>query len=121
MTKTIGVLSLAVLLLASGAALAHDPVGHGSGRSGGASAAAARKFQKETQALREELAAKRIDLGEEYDKDSPDPGRISAIRKEIGDLEARIQAAAEEHGMGRRGWSGMMGGWSDHCGCGHCR
>lgn len=120
MTKTIGALSLAAALLGSGIALAHDPAGHGPGWTGG-NAAAARQFQKETQALREDLAAKQIDLGEEYDKDAPDQARIAALKKDIGQIEAKLQAASDKYGVGRRAWSrGMMSGAGGQCGCGHC-
>ena len=122
MKKIAGVLAVAAVLLVSGAALAHDGwMGPGPGHHGGASAAAVRKFQKETLSLRDDLAAKQVDLAEEYDKESPDQARIASIRKDIADLEAGIQAAADKYGVRRWGSGrGMMGMRDGHCGCGHC-
>jgi hypothetical protein len=122
MKRLIGVIAVAVMMLAGGAALAQG-TGH---QHGGSTAGAVRKYQKETLNLRDELAAKQLDLEAEYDKSQPDQTRIASLRKEIVDLEARIQVVADNYGVrpsGRGHGRGMMygsygsGGWSQ-CGCG---
>lgn len=78
-----------------------------------------RSFQKETLSLREEMIAKDIELQNEYNKPTPDSNRIAVLRKEIIDLETKIQEIGAKHGLsawgpmhGFSGW-GMMGpGWS---------
>ena len=99
---TWGVLMAAVVLTA-GVALAGDGpgTGYGPGRSG-ASAASVKKFQKETLSLRDDLGAKQADLQEEYDKPEPDAARIASLRKDIVDIEARIQIAADKYAV--RSW-----------------
>jgi hypothetical protein len=87
-----------------------------------------KKFQRETLALRDELAAKRVDLEDEYDKAEPDRARVASLRKDIVDLEAKIQTVADKHGIrpwGRGHGRGMMRGWDEAgyargsgCGCG---
>ncbi len=74
--------------------------------------------------LRDELVAKQMDLEAEYDKDEPDPARITALRKEIADIRARLRAAGDWYG-GRPWGHGRGGGmpyrhagWAGHCGCG---
>ena len=122
MTRLTGVGVVAAMLLASGVAIAQ-----GTGQRGSPGATAMKKYQKETLSLRDDLAAKQVDLEAEYDKPEPDPARIASLRKEIVDLEARIQTVADNYGV--RPWGsghgrGMMrgsygwGGW-DHgcCGC----
>jgi len=118
---TYGALAAAVMLTA-GVAVAHDP-SSSSGDHTGASSASVRKFQKETLALRDELAAKRVDLREENNKPEPDSARISSLRKDIVDLETKIQSAADKYGVGAWGRGhghGMMmhaGNGSGGCGC----
>lgn len=122
MKRIAGVLVAFGVLFAGGVALAH---GNGPDHQAGPDTAAVRKFQKETLALRDELAAKRLDLDAEYQKAEPDTARIATLRKEIVDLEAKIQVVADRNGY--RSWGrghdhGMMyrdAGW-DGCGCGHC-
>ena len=118
----VGVAVLAAVLLTPRLADAWDCpcMGQGGGRFDGASAGALKKFQAETLSLRDALAAKQIDLGEEYDKAEPDAARIAALRKEIVDLETKIDASAEKHGL--RGWARgqgrfAMSGWSGRGGC----
>lgn len=93
-------------------------MGYGPGcYSGGMKPENMKKFQKETLGLRDELIAKQIDLEAEYDKASPDQARITALRKDIIDLEARVQVVADKYGtaagagMGR----GMRGGPGCNC------
>jgi hypothetical protein len=79
-----------------------------------------RKFHKETLGLRDDLAARQIDLAEGT-TDSADPARIAAIRKDIVELEAKLQAAADKAGLRHGGWDRgramMANRGSGHCGC----
>jgi zinc resistance-associated protein len=113
MKRILGGIAVAAVLLTAGVAGACDcGWGHGThhaGQYGGASPAAMKKFQKETASLRETLAEKQIDLAAEYDKAEPDAGRIAAIRKDIVDIEAKLQAAGEKHGV--RQWGRGHGRW----------
>lgn len=124
MKRIIGGVVMAAVVLVGGAALAaSDPPGpgYGPGRHSGASAASMKKFQKETLGLRDELATKRIDLQEEYDKPESDSARIASLKKEIVDIEAKIQVSADKYGVrswGRGHGRGMMTGWD---GQGHAR
>ena len=74
-----------------------------------ANPAAVRKFQKETSSLRDDLAAKYVELQQEMDKTDYDPARVAAIRKDIVDIEARIQIAARKHGVFTRPRAGATG------------
>jgi hypothetical protein len=76
------------------------------------------KFQKETLGLRDDLMTKRAELHNEYVKQTPDTARIAEIQKQMIDLRAQIQKAAEKNGLpawgqgygrGRMG-RGMMSG-----------
>lgn len=110
MKKTMGVLLAGLMVLTSaGAAVAADGRGQPSATQG-SGAERMRRFQKETLSLRDELAAKRVDLEAEYDKAEPDPARIAALRNEIADLQGRIQAAADKHGVRRGHARGMSHG-----------
>jgi len=63
------------------------------------------KFQKETLPLRDGLLAKRLELSQEYNKETPDTDHIAQIRKGIIDIQAKIQKVADKYGLGytRRG------------------
>lgn len=123
MKKILGGILVAAVLLTAGVAAACDYCwsGHGPGHQAGASSAAMKKFHKDTLALRDDLAEKQVDLAVEYDKAQPDAGRIAAIRKDIVDIEAKLQAAADKHGV-RQGGRGhgrwMADGRGDRGGCG---
>lgn len=69
---------------------------------------AVKKFRKETLPLREELITKRLELQNEYNKATPDKNRISTLRKEIVDIELKIQEKADAAGFSTWG-GGMMG------------
>lgn len=77
-----------------------------------------KKFQKETLSLRDELVAKRAEIGNEYAKQTPDITRIAELRKQMIDIQAKIQQAAVKNGLpamgqgyGRAGRGrGMMAG-----------
>jgi hypothetical protein len=127
---------MAVLVLASAAFAWWDGpgMGYGPGSYSGANAETMKKFQKETFSLRDELAGKQLDLQAEYDKPVPDTARIASIKKDIIDIQAKIQVVADKHGipawgpgsgrgmmMGRNMMMGrgMMGGGG--CSCPRCQ
>ncbi len=82
-----------------------------------------KKFQKETLALRDELQIKKLELRAEYAKETPDLDRIAELRKEIVDLQTRIQKTAQKYDLvGYGPGCGMAGGGMHHrgpmvCGC----
>ncbi len=128
MKKVTGVVmaSMVVLVLASAAFAWWDGpgMGYGPGYYSGANAETMRKYQKETLSLRDDLASKQLDLQVEYDKPVPDAARIASIRKDIADIEAKIQVVADNYGVsswghGPRGGMmmsrGMMGGGRNCC------
>ena len=119
MKKILGGLVVAAVLLTAGVASACDWCYGHAGSAGRASSATMRQFHKETMGLRDDLAARQIELAEEYDKDNANPARIATIRKDIVDLEAKIQVAADKSGV--RQWGpgrghAMMAGGSGRCG-----
>lgn len=80
-----------------------------------------RSFQKETLSLRDELIAKEFELRNEYNKPTPDLNRIASLRKEIIDLETKIEEIADKYQVsswGPRGGMmtpGMMGPMYSMC------
>ncbi len=84
-------------------------MGYGPGSYSGANAETMKKFQKETFSLRDELMTKQLDLQAEYEKPVPDTARIASIRKDIIDIQAKIQVVADKHGVPAWG-SGSGGG-----------
>ncbi len=106
MMKKITVIALALvvgLILANGAYAWWGGYGMGYGTS--TNVETMKKFQKETLSLRDELMTKQMELQNEYNKPAPDTNRIVALKKEIIDLQAKIQTVAEKYGV-----SGPMGG-----------
>ncbi|WP_297212904.1 MULTISPECIES: hypothetical protein [Thermodesulfovibrio] len=105
-------------------------MGHGMGHGTGTNIENIKKFQKETLPLRDELITKQLELQNEYGKPTLDINRITTLRKEIIDLQAKIQAVAEKYGIGgpmggHRGsqMGGHMGGGMmgpGMCGCPMC-
>lgn len=103
----------------------------GAGYGSGADVESVKKFQKETLSLRDELVAKKLELRSEYDKPAGDVKRTAEIKKEIIDLQAKIQVAAGKYGIQscdtgsydrkrhRSAGRGMMMGMGmmDGCGC----
>jgi zinc resistance-associated protein len=75
-------------------------------------------FQKDTLSVREEIMTKHIELRAEYQKATPDQNRVTALQKEIADLQAKMRDAATKAGltvncpMG----GGMMGHGKMGCG-----
>lgn len=85
----------------------------GCGMSSGASAniESIKKFQKETLSLRDDLFTKRLELQKEAGKPESDTARITALRKEVIDLQGKIQEAADKYGL--PAWD-SMGGMMGH-------
>lgn len=87
-----------------------------------------KKFQKETQGLRDEMMVKRAELNNEYNKETPDAARMTELRKELIDLQAKIGKSAETYGLNAaagtgpgRGRGGCGRGMQAAGGCGGCR
>ncbi len=127
MKRSILIALTAILILAVGATVyARGPWGYGGWDymdMSGVDIEKVKKFQKETLSLRDELHIKKLELGQEYNKEKPDLDRIAQLRKEIIDLQTRIQKIASSYGLptvgpggcGRMGRGSMMG---VRCGCG---
>jgi hypothetical protein len=84
-----------------------------------------RNFQKETLPLRDEMAAKRLELRNEFNKDTPDQAKIAALQKEMIDLRTKISDTAKKNGVPDRGYGrgyhmGWGGGYSPGSGRGYC-
>jgi Spy/CpxP family protein refolding chaperone len=73
-----------------------------------------RNFQKETLPLRDEMAAKRLELRNEFNKDTPDQAKIAALQKEMIDLRTKISDAAKKNGLADWGYGrGYHMRWGD--------
>lgn len=107
------VLVLAVGLALGSMAYAAWGGGYGPGSRGQVDTKALRNFQKETLPLRDEMAAKGLDLQNEYAKENPDRDRIDTLQKEMIDLRTKIQESAQKQGLADSGPGWMMGqgGW----------
>ncbi|MCX7793450.1 MAG: periplasmic heavy metal sensor [Thermodesulfovibrionales bacterium] len=118
-------LVLAVILLSGLGATVYAGWGHGGWDwmdIKGVDIEKVKKFQKETLSLRDELHIKKLELRQEYEKDKPDLDRIAQLRKEIIDLQTKIQKIASSYGLpaGGPGGCGRMGrGFTGgmRCGC----
>ncbi|OGW39988.1 MAG: hypothetical protein A2010_05315 [Nitrospirae bacterium GWD2_57_9] len=131
MKKLVSGITLVVILLAANGAYAWWG-GYGPGYGASVNVESMKKFQKETLNLRDDLVTREVDLQNEYAKAAPDANRIAVLRKEIIDLEAKIQTVAEKHGLPAAGYMdgpgrgrGMMGrgtmaGGPGSCGCARC-
>lgn len=130
MKKVTGmVLAIMMVLVLAGAASAWwggPGMGYGPGYSSGVNLENIKKFQKETFGLRDDLAAKQLDLQSEYGKPIPDTARVAALRKDIIDIQAKIQVVADKYGTAWGAGSGqgmMMGqgqGMMRRSGCRPC-
>lgn len=106
-------LIVAAGLSLAGLAYAHWSGSYGPGAGSKVDVQALRSFQKDTLPLRDEVAAKRLELQNEYAKGEPDQTRIATLEKEISGLRAKIQDAATKYGISDRGygWMSGPGGW----------
>jgi hypothetical protein len=96
--------------LLSTAAVAAGPRGQGPVPDNQVDVNAFRAFQKETLPLRDEMAAKRLELRNEFNKDTPDQAKIATLQKEMIDLRTKISAAAKKNGLPDRGFGPGYGG-----------
>jgi len=126
MKKVMGMmLTVMMVLVFAGAAFAWwdgPGMGYGPGSYSGANAETMKKFQKETLSLRDDLMTKQIDLQAEYDKPVPDTARAATLKKDIIDIQAKIQVVADKHGIpawgpGPRGGKMMGRGMMMGAGC----
>jgi len=113
---TMLILTLVGSLLLIGSVYAHGPWGSGMGYRMGSGESVnlenVKNFQKETLSMRDELITKRIELRNEYNKPQRDYDRIGTLRKEIVDIQTKIQAIADKYGVPTEGYGmghGMMG------------
>ncbi len=84
--------------------------GYGMGYGTGANVETMKKFQKETLSLRDDLITKSLELQNEYSKPQPDYNRIATIKKDIVDIQTKIQTIADKYGLTTSGYmGGMMG------------
>jgi hypothetical protein len=67
-------------------------------------------FLKETLPLRDELMVKKVELRNEYAQPTQNPEKIAGIQKEMIDLRAKIQTAAQRHNVSGMGCGWMGGG-----------
>ncbi len=89
-----------------------------------------RNFQKETLPLRDEMAVKRLELRNEFNKDTPDQAKIATLQKEVIDLRTKISDTAKKNGVPDRGYGrggygrgyhmGWGGGYGPGYGSGTC-
>lgn len=136
MKRIVAVIAVtAVVLVVGGVAFAQIGGGRGpgsgcaygagyNGANGNINIESLKKFQKETQAQRDDLMIKRAELANEYAKATPDTTKIADLRKQMTDLQAKIQQAAEKNGLpamgqgrgqGRMGSGMMMGAGQNGC------
>lgn len=58
-----------------------------------------KQFQKETSALRDEMMVKRIEFQRERAKETPDQGKVTALKQEMKTLRTQIHEIGKKHGM----------------------
>ncbi len=116
--------AVAMGLLLTGVAYAWGPwggcgygMGYGASYRGSANVQSMQRYQNDTLSLRDELMTKYAELQAEQSKPVPDTNRIATLRKEIVDLQTRIQDGADKYGVPDWGpmagmrVRGMMGTW----------
>lgn len=57
------------------------------------------KFQQESAGLRGEIVVKKLELIGEAMKQPVDPARVTAVAREVIELQAKIGAVANKHGL----------------------
>jgi Spy/CpxP family protein refolding chaperone len=81
--------------------------------------AAREKFFTETETLRDQIQDKRFALGDELRKENPDTGKVTALQKELSQLEGEFDQKAIQHQLevrkilperARRGYGRGYGG-----------
>jgi hypothetical protein len=120
--KKLMVVALIVVFgaLLSTAAVAAWTKGQGPGPDTQVDVNAFRNFQKETLPLRDEMAVKKLELRNEFNKTEPDQAKIAALQKEMIDLRTKISVAAKKNGLPDRGfgpgYAGRGGNGPGNCG-----
>jgi hypothetical protein len=76
------------------------------------------KFRRETLPLRDELLVKRLEMGQEYNKENPDNDRIAQLRKEIADIQVNIEEIANKYDISGTGEGRRSRGGYGNCGGG---
>ncbi len=107
-------LAVALAMVLTGVVYAHGPWGHGMDygmdySTPNVDTETLKKFQKETLSLRDELLTKKLELRNEYNKSVPDKKHIATLRKEIIDLQTKIQEISDKYGIDIPTGYGMMG------------
>ena len=97
----------AALVTAAGAAWTR---GQGPGPDSQADVNAFKALQKETLPLRDEMAAKNLELRNELNKETPDQAKIATLQKEIIDLRTKISDTAKKNGLPDTGFGPGYGG-----------
>jgi zinc resistance-associated protein len=108
----IGLAVLTIGLLLTGVVYARwddHGMGHGMGYGTTTDIESLKKFQKETVNLREEIMTKRFEIRSEYGKEKPDKKHIADLKKEIIDLQTKVQEIAEKYGIEKPMGHGMKG------------
>ncbi len=124
---TLAVLTIGLLLAGvvharwNGYGMGHE-MGYGMGYGSDTDIETLKKFRKETLSLREDLMDKEIEIQNEYNKKKPNTKRVAELRKEIIDLQSKIEEIADKHeiampvGRGMKS-QGMMGRGMMGAGC----
>lgn len=135
-----GIVTIAVIGLLAGSALAWDHYGRGYGHYGmgygmhhdyaygddaGVSREARNQFLTETADLRKDLASKRIELDAVMSAENPDQETAGKLSKEVFELREQIHAKAEAAGvagpLAGRGYGYGHYGRGMRAGGGYCR
>ena len=61
------------------------------------------EFREETQQFRDELRSLKLELRQEYDKDTTDADRVGQLRKNMIDVQTQIQKVADKYDIDRGG------------------
>jgi hypothetical protein len=104
--KKLMVVALVIVFgaLLSTVAVAAWTRGQGPGPDSQVDVNAFRNFQKETLPLRDEMAVKRLELRNEFNKAEPDEAKIAALKEEMIALRTQISDAAKKNGLPDRGF-----------------
>jgi len=68
------------------------------------------QVRKDTLPLRDELWGKKLELSREYKKDQPDMQVVEQLRKDMVEIQTRIDKVASDHGLTNWGGRGLSGG-----------
>ena len=68
------------------------------------------QFRKDTLPLRDELWGKKLELSREYKKDQPDMQVVEQLRKDMVEIQTKMEKIASDHGLTNRGAKGASCG-----------